>query len=356
MPSKSPARRPRTRELTGIREVARLAGVSLGTVSNVINHPDKVSEGTRLHVLAVIGRLDFVPNRGAADLRRGRSRMLGLVVPDITNPFFAEVSRGAVDAAAESGYVAVLCNSDVDPDKEDASLELLEEQRVAGVLITPVARLSPRLERLRARHSGIVLVDRSAKATEYCSVSVDDVAGGDIATTHLLRPEATATRTGRRIVLVNGPVSTRQCADRRKGARRAVARAGLAATEFVEISVPAMTVADGMTACAEILAKGPRPTGVLCANDLLAIGVLRVLTAGGIRVPDDIQVIGYDDIERARDLPIPLTSISQPNYDLGHRAAELLVDEIEQGARHRHERVVFQPTLVARQSTDPDLR
>lgn len=351
MPTPTSRRSGRSRSLTGIREVARLAGVSLGTVSNVVNRPDKVSEQTRRHVQAVIERLDFVPNRGAADLRRGRSRMLGLVVPDITNPFFAEVSRGAVDAAARYGYVAVLCNSDIDPQKEDASLELLEEQRVAGVLITPVSRISARLERLRARRSGIVLVDRAARATEFCSVSVDDVAGGEIATAHLLRPGAAPDGVTREIVLVNGPTSMRQCADRRKGARRAATRAGLTESSFTELTMAAMTVADGVAASERILAATHLPTGIFCANDLLAIGVQRRLSAAGVRVPEQIQVVGYDDIERASDIPIPLTSVAQPNYDLGHRATELLVAEIEQGEQHRHERVVFQPTLVPRQST-----
>lgn len=339
------------KQLTGIREVARLAGVSVGTVSNVVNHPDRVSAETRAHVEAVVARLDFVPNRGAADLRRGRSRMIGLVLPDITNPFFADVARGAVDVAAERGYVAVLCNSDVNASKEEANLDLLEEQRVAGVLITPVGRLTDRLARLRSRQTGVVLVDRSAKAAEYCSVSVDDVFGGELAAGRLL---ASAGPTGSpALALVNGPASIRQCADRRRGAKRAMTKAGLPESLLIEITRRVMTVAEGVLAGEALLALPEIPKQVFCTNDLLAIGVLRALRKAGVSVPVDVAVIGYDDIERASDLPIPLTSVSQPQYQLGAKAINLLLAEIETNGTHRHEQVVFQPSLVERSTTSP---
>lgn len=331
--------------LTGIREVARLAGVSLGTVSNVINYPDKVSPATRTNVEAVITRLDFVPNREAANLRRGHSKMLGLVVPDITNPFFAELARGAVDAARERGYVAVLCTSEVDEERELQSLELLQEHGVAGVLVTPVGQIPERLARLKARGTGVVLVDRSSRPSEFCSVSVDDVAGGRMAVAHLLESGAT------RVTLVNGPVSIRQCADRRRGARSAVQQAGLPREALVEIGVPAMTVEAGVLAAERMLEAGPPPPLVFCTNDLLAIGVQRVLGRQGVRVPGQVAVIGYDDIERVRDIPIPLSSMKQPTTRLGSKAAELLIDEIENPDGHRHQRTVFDPVMVPREST-----
>jgi LacI family transcriptional regulator len=333
---------PGVKPLKGIREVAHLAGVSQGTVSNVLNHPERVSVKTRKHVEAVIERLGFVPNRGAADLRRGHSHTIGLVLPDITNPFFAEVARGAIAAAAARGYVAVLCDSDLDAGKEAINLNLLEEQRVAGVLLIPVGQVPERLARLRARDIGVVLVDRAATSADFCSVSVNDIGGGEIATAHLLEGGPT-----KQITLVNGSASIRQCSDRRHGCRRAIRLAGLPADALIEIVVPAMTVLEGAKAGRVMIDSGRLPDAVFCANDLLAIGVLRAFAAAGVSVPDQVRIVGYDNLDRGHDLPIPLTSIRQPSYQLGHRGSELVIAEIEDSA-HQHERLVFGPAVVPR--------
>lgn len=331
--------------VTGIREVARLAGVSVGTVSNVLNRPDLVAERTRTRVQAAIERLGFVPNRGAADLRSGRSRMIGLVVPDITNPFYAEVARGAVAAATESSHVVVLCNSDEDDQSQNRYLDVLEEHRAAGVVINPVGKLPTQLAQLRDRGSGVVCVDRRAKASEYCSVWVDDARGGEIATAHLLATGATT------VALVNGPTSLPPCADRRRGARRALAAAGRSADGLVEITADPMTVHAGVEAAKQLLKRRTMPDGIFCTNDLLALGVIRKLTQAGLRVPEDVAVVGYDDIELAAEAPIPVTSVGQPKYGLGYRATELLLAEIREGTDHRHQRVAFDPHLTMRDSS-----
>jgi LacI family transcriptional regulator len=335
----------RDRPLTGIREVAQLAGVSVGTVSNVINHPHLVSERTRTRVLSAIDRLGFVPNRGAADLRSGRSRMIGLLVPDITNPFFAEVARGAVDAAREGNHVVVLCNADEDTQAQDSYLDVLEEHRVAGVLINPVGKLPDRLELLHQRGSAVVCIDRTARAKSYCSVWVDDAKGGELACQHLIE------RGARTIALVNGPPSLRACTDRRRGARRAVADAGLPAGALTELRADPMTINVGVEAAEALLKQRNLPDAVFCTNDLLAIGVTRKLTDAGVVVPHDIAVVGYDDIDLAAEAPIPLTSVGQPKYGLGRRAAELLLAEIREGDQHRHERIAFDPVLTVRKSS-----
>lgn len=342
------ARKPRSapdKPLTGIREVARLAGVSLGTVSHVINHPDRVSTNTRRQVEAVIARLGFVPNRSATDLRRGRSRIIGLVLPDFTNPFFSGVARGAIDYAAEQGYGAVMCNSDTDTAKEAANLEMIQELQTAGVLLTPVGQLPARLERLNVRDTKVVLIDRTVDAADYCSVSVDNVAGGETAVRHLLD------RGAQRLMLVNGPSWIRQCADRRKGARRAMRKAGHRADQLTEAVTSAMTVADGVQVGERLLSGDGLPDGIFCTNDLLAIGVTRAFRMARVHVPDDVAVIGYDDIDRADDVPIPLSSIRQPMYQLGYKAAELLLAEIADGPNHRHQQILFDPLLVPRAST-----
>lgn len=333
------------RPLTGIREVARLAGVSVGTVSNVLNRPHMVAEETRLRVQAAIDRLGFVPNRGAADLRSGRSRMVGLIVPDITNPFFAEVARGAVDAANESEYVVVLCNSDDGRAMQGRYIDVLEEHRVAGVLINPVGKLPEQLARLRDRGSAVVCVDRTARASAYCSVWVDDAKGGEIATQHVID------RGARSIALVNGPTALRACADRRRGARRAVAGAGLPASALTEIVFDPMTVQAGVEAAKQLLKQRTLPDAIVCTNDLLAIGVSQRLTEAGVRIPGDVAVTGYDDIDLAAEAAIPLTSVRQPKYGLGYRATQLLLKEITEGNGHRHQRIAFAPELTIRAST-----
>lgn len=329
----------------GMKDVASLAGVAVGTVSNVLNHPNLVRPLTRARVEAAMEQLGFIPNGSARQLRAGRSRCLGLVVLDVTNPFFTEVARGAEDYAQAAGYAVILCNSDEADDKERRYLRVLEEQRVRGILITPVHGRAPELRRIRERGTPVVLLDRPGSAGQ-CSVAVDDRRGGEIAVSHLLGLGH------RRIALVNGPVAIRQCADRRRGALRAVERAGLdPAAVLTEVTVPAMNARAGAAAADELLGRGPRPTAVFGTNDMLALGLLRRLGQAGVAVPGDLAVVGYDDIEFAADAAVPLTSVRQPKYQLGRAAAELLLDEADRPDQHEHRRIVFKPELVARASS-----
>jgi LacI family transcriptional regulator len=334
----------------GMKDVASLAGVAVGTVSNVLNHPDLVRPLTRARVEAAMEELGFIPNGSARQLRAGRSRCLGLVVLDVTNPFFTEVARGVEDYAQAAGYAVILCNSDEADDKERRYLRVLEEQRVRGILITPVHGRAPELRRIRDRGTPVVLLDRPGSAGQ-CSVAVDDRRGGEIAVSHLLDLGH------RRIALVNGPLAIRQCADRRRGALRAVERAGLdPAAVLAEITVPAMNARAGAGAADELLGAVPagterRPTAVFCTNDMLALGLLRGLGQAGVAVPGDLAVVGYDDIEFAADAAVPLTSVRQPKYQLGRAAAELLLDEADRPDEHEHRRFVFKPELVARASS-----
>src|SRR5579875_2960398 len=329
----------------GMKDVASLAGVAVGTVSNVLNHPDLVRPLTRARVEAAMEELGFVPNGSARQLRAGRSRCLGLVVLDVTNPFFTEVARGVEDHAQAAGYAVILCNSDEAADKERRYLRVLEEQRVRGILITPVHGRAPELRRIRDRGTPVVLLDRPGSA-DQCSVAVDDRRGGEIAVAHLLELGH------RSIALVNGPTTIRQCADRRRGAYRAVARAGLDPDAvLVEVTVPAMNARGGASAADDVLGSGRAVTAVFCANDMLALGVLRRLGQLGVGVPADVAVVGYDDIEFAADGAVPLTSVRQPKYQLGRAAAELLLDEADRPAEHEHRRFVFTPELVVRASS-----
>ncbi|MFE9249994.1 LacI family DNA-binding transcriptional regulator [Streptomyces sp. NPDC007088] len=331
----------------GIKDVARAAGVSVGTVSNVINRPDTVAFGTRSRVLSAIDRLGYVRSESARQLRAGRSRIMGLLVLDMGNPFFVDVARGAERAARDAGLGVMVCNSAQNPAEEAEYLSLFAEQRVRGVLLTPADASGLNIDAFRRHGIPFVLVDRVAEGTSECSVSVDDVAGGALAVRHL------ADAGHRRIAYVSGPPALNQVKDRREGALQALAEAGLPPKALRELPTERLDVAAGRDAGARLLGLAERPTAVFCANDLLALGVLQAMYAAKVRVPEDMAIVGYDDIEFAAAAAVPLTSVRQPAVTMGALAAGLLLEETEPsgGEPHEHRRLVLQPELVVRWSS-----
>ncbi|MCW6003645.1 substrate-binding domain-containing protein [Micromonospora sp. CPCC 205371] len=335
-----------TRPAASVRDVAIRAGVSVGTVSNVLNKPDIVTPTTRSRVLAAIQELGFVRNDAARHLRRGRGRTLGLVVLDVANPFFTDVAKGVEYTTGRAGLAVIFCNSDGDLAKENAYLDLLEEQRVRGVLITPIDDASERLQRLRDHGVCVVMLDRTSTNADACSVSVDDHLGGQLAIRHLIE------NGHRRIAFVGGS-ALQQVRDRHRGAQQALVDAGLEPRSLQRVDTPTLTVAAGRDAAARILGlpRQARATAVFCANDLLALGVLQGLTRQRVRVPDDIALVGYDDIDFAAAAAVPLTSVRQPRQRLGQTAATLLLEEADKPEEHQHQQVVFDPELVVRESS-----
>lgn len=333
-------------ESASIVDVAARAGVSLGTVSNVLNRPERVSPATRARVLAAIEELGFVRNEAARQLRAGRSRTVGLVVLDVGNPFFTDLAGGVEEVAAENGLTVVLCNSGDDLDRETRHLNALQEQRTFGVLITPVGTRTPAIDAIRKMGTPVVLVDRGSNRRQ-CSVSVNDRVGAELAVAHLVA------RGHDTIAFVGGPSSIKQVAERLAGARGAVAAAGLPRDALTVVDTPRMDVAAGRVAGDHIAAlpHRRRPTGVFCANDLLALGLLQDTVRRGARVPDDMAIIGYDDIEFAAAATVPLSSVRQPRADLGRAAMRLLLEESSARPDHHHQQVVFEPQLVVREST-----
>ena len=341
MPTSEPGARS-----ASVKDVAAAAGVSLGTVSNVLNRPERVSTATRERVERAMADLGFVRNESARQLRAGRSRTLAYVMLDASNPFFADVAEGIELAAESSGLTLFLCNSAGRAEREAAHLAHLEQQRVQGILVTPVDPDSARLVALAERGTPVVIVDRTRRGKKFCSVAVDDVLGGRLAVEHLIDQGHT------RVAFVGGPDSIGQVRDRLEGARKAWAEAGLAERDLVIVPCAALTVAEGRSA-GERLAGMParrRPTAAFCANDLTALGLLQQVMRTGRRVPDDLAIVGYDDIDFAEAAAVPLTSVRQPRQELGRRAAELVVDEAV-NSQHRHQQVTFTPELVARAST-----
>jgi DNA-binding LacI/PurR family transcriptional regulator len=334
--------------VTSIKEVARQAGVSVGTVSNVLNRPDMVAPARRQRVLDVIDKLGFVRNESARQLRAGRSRTIGLVVIDVANPFFTDVARGVESITDESNSMLMLCNSGEDRVREARHLEMLEQLRVLGILITPVDSNDPLIDEIASRGTPIVLVDRRSKGRTRCSVGVNDVLGGRVAVEHLLA------QGHRRIAFVGGPFSLRQVSEHHQDARNAIAdQPGAPTAELSVVETTSLTVAAGRAAAVTIaeLPARRRPTAAFCGNDLVALGVLQEMTRRGTRVPQDLALVGYDDIEFAGAAAVPLTSVRQPREALGRTAGQLLLEEVEDGASHRHRHVVFDPELVVRESS-----
>ena len=334
---------PRT---PSVKDVAAAAGVSLGTVSNVMNRPEVVSSRTRERVERAMADLGFVRNESARQLRAGTSRTLAYVMLDGTNPFFHDVAQGIELAAEDADLSLFICNSNSRAAREEVHLDRLLQQRVQGILITPVNPEATYLGELTRRGVPLVIVDRVRNVDSCCSVAVDDVLGGRIAVEHLVEQGHT------RVAFIGGPESIGQVRERRQGAQEIWAELGLPPDDLVLLPTEALTVAEGRSA-GERLAGLPvrrRPSAAFCANDLLALGLLQQGIGAGLRVPDDLAIVGFDDIEFAAAAAVPLTSVRQPRQELGRAAAHLVLDEATNPA-HRHQQLSFIPELVARAST-----
>jgi LacI family transcriptional regulator len=302
-----------------------------------------VAEATRARVRSAIDELGFVRNESARRLRQGHSRTLGVVVEDVANPYFTDVAKGAEAAMNADGFDAVLCTSDGLAGKEQRCLDFLEEQRVSGVLITPVDLRPDRIARLRDRGMSVVLLDRRDSMADACSARVDHAAGGEIAVRHLLALGH------RQLALVTAETEPEPCRERRTGAERALRLMDDAAA-MVTLYQPALTATAGQHAAHRLLELAPVPSAVFCANDLLAIGVVNELVRLGVKVPAEMAVIGYDDIELAATAAIPLTTVRQPRHALGWAAAEMAIAETADSTEHDHQHMVLTPDLVIRES------
>ena len=328
----------------GIREVAAAAGVSVGTVSNVLNKPEIVSPRTLERVLRVMDETGFVRNDLARQLKMGGGTTLGMIVLNVANPFFGDLAHACEAAAEELGHTVILGSSDQLSEREDRYIDLFEEQRVRGMLIAPLDGTTVRIERLARRGMPVVLFDSSVGGGAYCSVALDGTAGGYQATRHLIE-------TGRRrVAFLGGP--RHQVEDRWRGAQRAVAEAD--GVTLAHIDTQDQTIAEGRRIGEElsVLPADQRPDAIFGANDLLALGVMQALIlADGIEIPRDVAIVGYDDIDYLASAIVPLTSVRQPLEALAHEAVRLVLADVDGGDEHQHEHVLLEPVLVQRAST-----
>lgn len=329
-----------------IRDVAVHAGVSVGTVSNVINRVPTVTEANIEKVTASMRALGFVRNELARQLRLGTGSTIGLVVLNVSNPFFADLAHELEEEAERHGNIVVLGSSDQDLDREDRYVELFEEQRVRGLLIAPLDGVSDRVAGVVERGTPVVLFDSTVDPERFCSVALDGDAGGYLAVSHLIE-------TGRRkIVFAGGPAA--QVKERWEGAKRAAFEHDGTSIEVMHTAD--LTVEEGRRIADAILVLpvAERPDAIFAANDLLAVGILQsLILAPDVRVPEDIALIGYDDIDFAASTIVPLSTIRQPRDLIAAKALELLRQEGDPTVPHVHGRHMFAPELVVRRSTLP---
>lgn len=325
-----------------IRDVARRAQVSLGTVSNVLNRPEIVSESTLARVKKAMEELDFNPATGVRQSRSTNSRAIALLVPDISNQFYIEILRGVEDCATKHNYMVLIANHDDSIERENHQFKLFLDQGVRGVLVRPAGDRDESLADVFPNISIVPLMEANSPKQEQCSATVDGAHGGEIAIQHLYDLGH------RNIVYVSGPASIPQFSLRGSGAYK---KSHALKVNLRSVEVDSPTTRGGDLAAKEILALAQRPSAIFCGNDMLALGVLRTLVKHGVRVPQDMSVIGFDDVDFAASANVPLTTIAQSTYQLGYAAAELLIQECEEIVLHAHQQVIFQPQLVIRQST-----
>jgi len=331
-------------ERVTIADVAREAGVSQMTVSRVINDKEEVSPATRQRVLEVVERLAYRPSGIARGLATRRSGTLGLVVPDVSNAFFADVARGAEHVAYAQGYNVFLCNTEEDPARELAVLKSLEEQRVDGLVLCSSRLEEWQLREVLDRHGVVALVNRRLEGEQVRSVLVDDEMGGRLATEHLLRSGH------RRVGYLAGPPVSHSGRERAKGFF-AVFRAANQPCYVDWVLHCQPTVEGGEEAARTLLTTHPDLTALFCYNDLVAVGALQACAQLGLRVPEDVAVVGHDDIPLAALVTPPLTTCRVPRYELGAQAVRVVLDLIgDGGAAADAGEIMLQPELVVRAS------
>lgn len=304
-----------------MREIAQRAKVSLGTVSHVVNGTAAVRPKLKARVLEAIRNLGFQPSALAQGLRQNRIRMLGMIVPDITNPFFPAVVRGAEDVAFRESYRLVLCNTDNEPEKEALYVKELRSYRAAGLLIIPAAGSDLISELGEQESRPVVCVDRCPEGWKRDSVVTDGESGAYQATKHLIESRH------RKLGVITGPPQVANSIQRLRGFQKAIDEAGLKlGPDYIQPA--AFDTRSGYEAGKRLLGMSPRPTAIFAFNDMMALGVLHALRELKLRCPEDVSVVGFDNLEFCEYTSPALTSVYQPGYEVGAAAAKLLLSRV----------------------------
>ena len=319
------------------------------TVSRVLNNSGYVSAATRQRVELAIAELGYVPNALARQLRSKRTKMLALVVSDISNPFFTTIARGVEDAASARGFAVMFCNTDESDEEESRYLRLLVERQVDGVLLVPAENAAASLRLLQTHKIPVVVLDRRA-SRRVDNVRCDSEAGAYALAKHLIELGH------RRIAVLTGRRGISTSVDRVAGVRRALAEAGLALDEslvrYGGFNFGSLNLADGRLMTEEVLAAGDDPpTAIFAANNFIAFGAVRALRELGLKVPEDISVVAFDDLPVEWVSDPFLTVAAQPAYELGRRAADMMIDRLVGDRTTVGESVVLPFEVIVRRST-----
>jgi len=325
-----------------IKDVAELAGVHPSTVSRVINNDSRISEKTKEKVILIINKLGYTPNAIARGLKTKRTYTLGILIPDITNPFFAEIARGVEDAANKKNFNVILCNTDGKLKKENTYLQILRGKRVDGLILGTAHIKDKSILELERKKFPYILVCRGIKELGKNCVIVDDVEGGIMATEYLIKLGH------RRIAHITGPLKTRSALNRLKGYKLALKKYEIEYREEL-VGEGDFRIKGGYQVMKRFLKLAEPPTAIFAANDLLALGAMQAIQKKKYHVPKDFSIIGFDDIKLASFVHPALTTIRQPMLEMGALAVKMLLKIIEEGEFNQR-KIVLKPKLIIRES------
>jgi LacI family transcriptional regulator len=326
-----------------IKDVAREAGVSVATVSKILNYPDYSKAETRKKVTATIKRLNYQPNHAAQSMVNKRTGMIALIIPDVRNPFFTEVARGVEDVANQHNYRVMLCNTDEDPLKQQNYLQALQGRIVDGFIIAVASDDSRQLKKINRRELPFVFIDRECRNYRMDAVIVDNRDGAAKAVRHLLG------NGHRRVGFISGKQDTQTGRERLQGYCEALAEGGVSVDPNI-IKDGKFTIEGGYQAVKALLELTDKPDALFIANNAMTIGVIKALTEAQIRIPEEIALISFDDADWAEFFTPALTVIRQPTYTMGSLAGELLFQRISESKPSEIKEIVLKPELVVRKS------
>jgi LacI family transcriptional regulator len=327
-----------------IRDVAKRAGVAPITVSRVINNSGYVNEQTRARVEAAIADLGYVPNVLARSLRSRRTDTLGLILTDISNPFWTTVARGVEDAASDAGFNVILCNTDESEVEQDKYLHVLVQKQVDGVLLVPARSAVEPIKFIQSQNTSVVVLDRRIPNSQTDVVRCDSEGGAYQLTCLLL------SLGHRRIAMLSGPRGVSTAEDRVAGYRRALKEAGLD-VDSAMVYYGEFSLESGYDMTLQVLARTPRPSALFASNNFIAIGALRALRDTGLRVPEDLALVGFDDLPADLVVDPFLTVAAQPAYEMGRQATELLLARLSEKAPAAYQEIVLPTEIVVRESS-----
>lgn len=332
--------------MSTLRDVAKKAEVSITTVSRVINNPDKVSTDTRERVQKAMRLLEYKPSRVAQRLRgsKGKSKLLGLIIPDIQNPFYSNIVRGIEDVAYGNNYAVILCNSDENPNKERFYLNVLRSESVDGVILPPIHQYGKVVEEIIDSGIPVICVDRKFAKEPVDTVVVNNELGAYSAVSHLIE------KGHERIAIITSLPKFSTFQERQKGYMKALEEHGIEFDEKLVREGDPRSSEDAREITLDLLKSENAPTALFVTNNLMSLGALKAIKELDFHIPNDVSLVMFDDMPWATVMSPSLTAVKQPGYEMGRRAGELFFQRVEDPDREIVE-VKMNPKLIIRQST-----